>query len=116
LTTGGQTGSVSCIGTLDGDRVTGVGSIGFEEQYTGDCNADSSAGILRATIPTTAGVQHLAGTFTQRRTVLAFTVDVRFPGSRYSGIGAVIPTRGTCLLTPVTQADLLLTGSLRSAS
>ena len=116
VSTGGETGSVSCVGKLDGHRITGNGSIGFDEQYTGNCTSDASTGTLRATIPTTAGRQQLVGTFTQRRTALVFTVDVRFPSSRYHGIGVVIPTQGTCLLTPLRQAALLVTGPLRGPS
>ena len=112
-TTGGQTGSIDCTGRLDSQRVTGRGTIGFDEQYTGTCASDHSVGILRATIPTTAGVQHLTGTFTERRSLLAITVEVRFPGSRYTGIGAIVPTLGSCILSPIRRASLLLTGTIR---
>lgn len=37
---------------------------------------------------------------------------MRFPGARYSGIGVVIPKQGNCIVTPMRQAVLVLTGLL----
>jgi hypothetical protein len=108
-------GSILCAGTLNGHRVTGPGRIEFEETYTGTCVSDASTGTVRLTSPTTAGTQHLAGTFVQRRVALAIRVEARFPNARYSAIGLITPRRGNCFLTPLREVAILLTGSLRSS-
>jgi len=71
--------------------------------------------MMRMTIPTTAGAQHLVGAFTTKRTALAFAVDLRFPGSTYSGIGVIVPLSGSCLLTPLREVAITATGTLRAA-
>jgi hypothetical protein len=116
ITTNGQTGSITCVGKIGGHRVTGPGSIGIDETYTNaTCTSHVGSGTVSVTIPTTAGIQHLSGALTERRTALVLTADVRFPGGRFSGIGIVIPTLGNCLLTPLRQALLSVTGLLSGA-
>jgi hypothetical protein len=39
--------------------------------------------------------------------------EARFPGAHFSGIGLAIPLRGSCLLTPMRQALIAVTGTLK---
>jgi hypothetical protein len=115
-TTHGETGTIDCVGTIAGHEVTGRGSAGYEMPYTAaTCAAESSSGTVSITIPTTAGREHFVGALSVRRTALAFTVDARFPGMRLSAVGVAIPLQGTCVLTPLTEVSLVITGSLTDA-
>ena len=113
-TTNGQTGSIACIGKIAGRRVTGIGSIGFDSTYSGGtCASETATGTVRATIPTTAGPQHLVGALTVQRTALSISATVRFKhGIRYRGVGTAIPVQGNCAMTPLQQALIVLTGTL----
>ena len=113
LTSHGETGTVVCTGTIDGGRVTGPGTIGLDESYArGDCLSHVGTGTATITVPTTAGPKHLAGAATSRRTGLALSAEVSFPGARFSGIGLAAPLQGSCLLTPMTRALVTVTGTL----
>ena len=113
LTSGGERGSITCIGKIAGHRVTGPGSVGLDETYTrASCLSHVGTGTVRVTLPTTAGVMRMVGNATSRRTALVLRAEVRFPAGRFSGIGAAIPTQGNCLLTPLRRALITVTGSL----
>ena len=116
-TTNGETGRIDCVGTIAGERVTGPGTVGFELAYTNStCNYATGAGTFSATIPTTGGPQHLVGALTESSILaLNHNVDVRFPGMRYRGLGVIVPTQGTCFLTPMRKALIALTGTLTDA-
>ena len=116
LTSGGERGSITCIGRIGGHRVTGRGSVALDETYTrGSCLSHVGTGTVRVTIPTTAGVVRMVGSATSRRTALGLRAEARFPGGRFSGIGVAIPTEGNCLLTPLRRALITVTGSLAGA-
>lgn len=109
----GQTGSITCLGTIGGARVTGPGSIGADETYTAaTCVSHASSGTARISVPTTAGAKHLFGTLTVQRTALVFREDIRFANARFSGIGVAILTKGTCFVTPLREVLAVVTGSL----
>ena len=113
LTSHGQTGPITCTGTIDGQRVTGPGTVGLDETYArGDCLSHVGTGTASATIPTTAGPKHLVGAAVSRRTGVALSAEVRFPGARFSGVGLAVPLQGSCLLTPMRQAQITVTGTL----
>ena len=113
FTTGGETGSMSCIGKIGGDRVTGRGSVGVDETYTGgSCTSHVGTGTVSITIPTTAGVKHVVGDLTVRRTALVVRPEVRFPNARFSSIGVSIPRQGNCVATPLQKALVVLAGVL----
>ena len=113
LTSHGQTGTLTCIGTIDGQRVTGPGTVGLDETYArGDCLSHVGTGTATITVPTTAGPKHLAGAATSRRIGLALSAEVRFPSARFSGVGLAVPLQGSCLLTPMRQALITVTGTL----
>jgi hypothetical protein len=116
FTTHGQTGSITCVGRIHGHRVTGPGSIGAEESYTaGTCNSHIGSGSIRADIPTTAGIEHMVGELIVRRTGLVVRPEVRFPGARFTSIGAAIPLQGDCVLKPQRRALVVVTGSISGA-
>ena len=113
ITSGGETGSIVCIGTIDGASVTGPGSIGLAETYSGgDCLAHVGTGIASVTLPTTAGPKHMAGAAISRRTGLLLSAEVDFPNAHFSGLGLATPTQGTCALSPMRQALLSVSGTL----
>jgi hypothetical protein len=114
-TTNGQTGTIACVGKIAGRRITGPGTVGFDGTYAeGTCASATVTGTVRATIPTKGGDQHLVGALTVQRTALIVRVHVQFQGIHYSGIGSVIPLQGNCLVTPLREALIVLTGTLSS--
>ena len=116
ISSGGETGSIVCAGEIDGHAVTGPGTVGLDETYAnGDCVSHVGVGTVRVSIPTTAGVVHLVGAATSRRTALALVAEAQFPGASYSGAGVALPTQGDCILTPMRRALLTVTGLLRGS-
>ena len=114
-TTNGETGTLACVGKIAGRRITGIGSVGYDSSYTaGTCASETTTGTVRGTIPTAAGDQHLVGALTVQRTALTVRAQVQFDGFRYTGTGVAIPTQGNCLVTPLRQALIVLTGTLSS--
>jgi hypothetical protein len=112
-TTDGETGTILCAGMIRGHRVTGLGAIGFDTTYTAStCTSESSTGTVQFTVPTTGGTQRVEGALAVWRTALAVRVEVRAPDMSFTGIGVVVPTEGTCLLSPIRQALISITGSL----
>jgi hypothetical protein len=116
LTSHGETGSLVCTGTIGGQLVTGPGTVGLDETYAGaDCLGHVGTGTATLTLPTTGGVLHMSGAATSHRTALALVAEVRFPGATFNGVGAALPTQGTCFLTPLRKAVISLTGTLGPA-
>lgn len=114
VTSRGATGTLLCAVRLDGQPITGLGTFSVEETYTNaTCLADASTGHVAATIPTATGPKHISGALTGRRLGLVEFVEIVFPNARFSATGLVLPTRGDCLLTPITTALVSVTGTLR---
>jgi len=113
-TSGGQTGTMTCLGTLDGHQITGLGSFGAQETYTtgGACLTDTSSGQVSATFPTTGGPVTIVGSLSARRLALIESIEIDFPQSHFSGMAIVVPTDGNCLLSPLRHALVSVTGSL----
>ncbi|MDX6690944.1 MAG: hypothetical protein QOG15_2401 [Solirubrobacteraceae bacterium] len=113
LTTGGETGSITCVGEIDGHRITGPGTMGISENYTNvTCPSSVIKGTINVSIPTTAGLQRMAGELTVQRTLLAVQPQAEFPNAHFSGIGVIIPTQGNCFVTPLRKSLLSVTGTL----
>lgn len=113
LTTNGETGEITCVGEVRGKRITGPGLLGVEQTHDGaTCQSATGTGTVSVTLPTTAGDRHLIGKLSVRRTGLAVSVNVRFPGARYHGSGVAIPQVGNCVVTPLTQVMVVQTGTL----
>jgi len=113
LTSHGESGIITCIGTIAGHRVTGPGTVGLDESYArGDCLSHVGTGTATLTVPTTAGPVLMAGAATSRRTGLALHAEVEFPGARFDGAGLAIPLQGSCLISPMRQALITVSGRL----
>jgi hypothetical protein len=107
---------MTCVGKVGGHRITGPGPFGVDYTYTGaTCASHVGSGTARVTLPTTAGIKHMVGAFTNRRIALVIRPEARFPGARLSGIGVALPTQGNCFVTPLTRVLVLVTGSLTGA-
>lgn len=117
LASHGETGSITCIGKIGGHRVTGRGSVGLDETYTrGSCLSHVGTGTVRVSLPTSAGVKHMVGAATSRRSGLGLLAEVRFRDARFRGVGVAVPTQGNCLLTPLRRALITVSGSLNATS
>lgn len=79
VSTNGQTGTVTCIGELDGSHVTGPGTAGLTYAYTGSCIAHTGLGTVTWSVPTAAGVKHMTGTLSVRRVAVGILAEARFP-------------------------------------
>ena len=107
-TSGGETGSLLCLGSVNGYHVTGAGTIGDSGTVKGSCVTGSVSGALSMTIPTTGGAVALrvpveamfAAGIGQRQSEM-------FPGSFI-----FVPTRGDCVITPVSEIGVLVLGTL----
>jgi hypothetical protein len=116
ITTHGETGLVDCIGTIDGRRITGPGTMGVHYAYSrGTCVAHVGSGAVSLSVPTTAGTKHMTGELTVRRIALVIHAEVRFPNAHFSAIGHPIPTNGSCLITPLRLFLVSVTGRLSGA-
>jgi hypothetical protein len=117
-TSGGETGSIACTGTFDGQRVTGPGPFGYEGTFTGiTCLFDSAplSGRYSFTVPTDAGSLHFIGTITDARIAVIDRFDLSQSGAHLTGSAAVVPINGTCLITPTTDILITILGSFRPA-
>jgi hypothetical protein len=113
-TSGGQTGTMTCLGSLDGHRITGAGTFGVQETYTtgAACLTDTSGGQVSATFPTTGGPVTIVGALHAHRMALVEFIEIAFPQSQFSGVAIIVPTQGDCLTAPLTQALVSVTGTL----
>lgn len=112
-TTRGETGALLCTGTVDGHRITGPGTMGFDETYRdAACLSDASSGHFSATLPTTSGPVHLGGNLEAHRIGLVELVEITFPRAHFSGLGPIVPTHGDCVIRRITEALVSITGTL----
>jgi hypothetical protein len=113
-TSGGQTGKMVCLGTLDGHQITGPGTFSAEENYTSGaaCLTDTSNGQVSATFPTTDGPISITGALQARRVGLVESIGIQFPGSQFGGGAIDVPTDGNCLIGPLTRVLVSVTGTL----
>lgn len=117
VTTNGEVRSLACVGRIDGQRITGTGTVGVEYAYApgATCLSHAGSGTVRITLPTTAGTKHMVGSLTVRRAALALSVSAQFPAARLNGIGVAVPVAGSCLFTPWRRAVIAVTGGLGGA-
>jgi hypothetical protein len=106
-------GTISCLGVVQGHRVTGPGPLSFTSAYgvapLGEsCAFDTGPGTQTYTIPTTAGP-------------VRFSEPVDFFGAvagaffahTYSGAFQIIPADGsTCVTSPVRDATIIGEGAV----
>jgi hypothetical protein len=125
FTSGGETGAITCSGSVNGHIVTGPGTFGAEGNYgTADGDSCVSGGegsaVQSFTVPTSDGpapVQN-AITFTYRPAPGSggsmSLASGRFHGERFSGTFDVTLIEGDCVTSPVTRVRLDGRGMLRS--
>jgi hypothetical protein len=113
ISSGGETGTVSCVGDIGGDRVTGTGTAGILYAYSnGTCLAHVGLGTATWTIPSEAGLKHMTGTLSVHRFGLGILAEVRFPDARFHVTGALVPLEGNCVLTPLRKVRVTVAGLL----
>ena len=112
VTSRGEKGTLLCTGTENGHRITGPGTLGVEEITQASCVSDHSSGQVTASFPTVAGWTHIVGALIGHRLGLVEFVDINFPQAHFSGAGPVVPTSGDCVIAPITQALVSITGIL----
>jgi hypothetical protein len=112
---GGEVGSIACKGKLQGRTITGPGTIGNEGVRDADCILDRSAGRYFATLPTEEGPMRVEGTYSLERTGLNFNIETDQSGAHGTGFGVVIPSKGDCVVTPLTEARVFMTLRYRDA-
>ncbi|MGH2690055.1 MAG: hypothetical protein ACRDKW_14800 [Actinomycetota bacterium] len=108
FSSGGQTGSISCAGSVMGHDVTGPGTIGEEGRAQGTCTAGTGSATFHMTIPTTGGPVDLS--FPVEFTI-AGAVGSR-PGGPMPGGFVFAPLEGDCVTTPVTRIAVVMYGVL----
>ncbi|HUR73802.1 MAG TPA: hypothetical protein VMZ00_05965 [Sporichthya sp.] len=109
VSSGGESGTVDCTGSLDGHEITGPGTWGFEGVVSRASCAEGGegTGLILMTVPTDAGSQHF-----EEAIDFAFGPAGTYPplvgdwvGQRTTGIYVVTPAEGDCVTAPVTRVD-----------
>lgn len=103
----GETGTLSCLGTLDGFPIAGTGTIGFSGNYSGTCTYASGTGTWSFSVPVNdhgvIRVIHHSGTYSAPNVGLAIVFDGLFQTGRLSGAGVVVLQQGNCALQPANE-------------
>ena len=107
--TSGASATITCLGSVNGHAVTGPGTIedrGIARAAT--CASGAGTSVLSMKIPTAGGL-----------VAMAIPVDYTFvggvgqrPAGMFPGGFVFIPTRGDCILTPVTEVAVVVYGTL----
>ena len=118
-TTGGETGTVSCDGPVNGKMPTGPGTYGASGRY-GTVDADDCAnaeGVYQAsiTISTADGPQHWTnrGPWTAGAFQGGGAFGGTFTGDNADGTFETTPKEGDCLTRPLTKADGIVRWTLK---
>lgn len=113
ITSHGPTGSVACSGEIRGAAVMGTGTAAIRYTRYGNCAAHvSSNGTVVWSIPTQHGDKQLAGSLQVTRIGLNVFAHLEFADARGDFVGALYPRKGDCLLTPLSQVGVVVTGYL----
>ncbi len=118
FTTGGETGTIDCVGAVFGQPVVGAGTFGFEGEYgTGPSGGDTcSDGAGRGTyslhLPTPFGVVHEVGTFTEAFAGNAGQMTGSGPVMTITCLYQFRPTEGDCVTTPARAETLTGQGAI----
>ncbi len=103
----GETGTLSCTGSINGKTITGPGSVGFDATYTNStCAAVNGGGTWFFTVPTSGGPVHREGPYSGPAIGPVIPFQGWFADGYATGAGPVMPTQGDCLLSPLTKANL----------
>ena len=115
-TSSGETGSISCTGTINGQRITGPGSFAFEGTLTEtSCLSHKGSGHSSFTIPTESGPLHVSGGHFRDAGIGIFgNVDATHAGGvQFVGTYMLFPVKGNCITEPVTEGRVEMRGALR---
>lgn len=118
FSTGGETGSVDCVGLVYGQEVLGAGTFGFEGQYGtgpsgGDtCSEGQGVGTFSMHIPTSLGIIHVRGTFTEQFVGNGGQFAGQAPVMEVSCLYEFRPTQGDCVTTPARAETLTGQGAI----
>jgi hypothetical protein len=115
LDSAGEMGSITCEGTIYGHRITGTGTFGYEGTFTDStCISHAGSGSSYFTVPTEAGpVPVSGGGFMISGIGLFGNVHATHTGVQFTGSYALTPSKGSCVAEPMTEATVLMRGSLR---
>lgn len=116
---GGQTGTVSCDGPVDGRQPTGAGTFGVAGHYAGQgpdgcASGGQGDGVQDFTLPTDGGSTSVRNTMTFTYGARGGGVGGEIKGDRYSGTFEVHPKKGDCFSSPVTEVTI--SGTMTSNS
>lgn len=104
-----DSGTIACVGRIQGQWVDGPGTIWNQGKYTDStCLLDHAEGRYFFTVPTEEGLLSVNGSFAVSRVGAVLTVHLEQPGARGEGSAVVVPTQGDCVIAPVTEALVLM--------
>jgi hypothetical protein len=121
FTTGGETGTVACVGVMFGQEVLGPGTFGFVGQYgaapaQGDtCEGGQGQGLFSFHIPTSLGLVHAEIPFTESFVGNAGQFFGAGPVADVSCLYQMRPTEGDCLTSPARRESLTGQGVIFAA-
>lgn len=108
FTSHGETGTITCVGSVKGHRVTRPGTFGEQGVVRGNCAFGSGSALFSMTIPTSAGAARL-----QIPAVFTYAGGVGLrPTGIFPGGFVFYPVRGDCITSPVTEIAVVLHGTL----
>lgn len=111
-----DSGTITCVGKIQGREVTGPGTVWNEGRYVDStCLFDHAEGRYFFTVPTNEGPISVNGTFVIDRVGPVLSVHLEQRGAHGEGAALVIPTQGDCVLNPVTQALVVMSIKLKDA-
>jgi hypothetical protein len=102
-------GVLDCTGTIQGHRITGPGTTTNSGSYhDSTCLLDRADGAVSMVLPTDKGQLTVEGTFQVTRVGALLSVRIEMPEAIAEGVAVVVPTKGDCVLNPVTEALVLM--------
>jgi hypothetical protein len=110
---GGETGSITCLGAINGRQVTGQGTWGVAHSYgpgplgPATCLQSSGTGTYFYTVPTAGGPLHVVGSLSYTALGLVGTFAGKADTSSMSGVFQFVPIKGDCITTPVTAIAIM---------
>jgi hypothetical protein len=100
----GQSGTLNCIGVINGGVVTGPGRFGVSGRYTGNCVQGFTEGTAPFSVPTSTGVVSGVATYTVGWVGTVGQVTATSEAYGFApGPFAFLPERGDCVLTPLSR-------------
>lgn len=117
----GESGTIDCRGTVEGQPVTGPGTFGAEGRYGTDGDGDdcrsrqgTGDGAVHLTVPVEGGSRHVDDPITMTYRIQGRSVVGEITGERFRGTFDITRADGDCLRTPIRKIRLKGTGLLTS--